>query len=137
MPFPEGWVWDFPGFYSLMNIYGRQSDFFWSGHVGIMLLFTIELYHLRFRKLIIFQIMNTFFVGITVIVFRIHYTSDVVAGLIIAHWCYYVSGFWIGYLDPYLIKDFNLEPKRSTVRNENAHKYSYRTQSSEEFHEEL
>jgi hypothetical protein len=38
LPFPEDFYWEYPGFPSILNMYGRQSDFFWSGHVGLMVL---------------------------------------------------------------------------------------------------
>lgn len=38
LPFPDHFYWQSPGFPCLMNAYGRQSDFFFSGHVGFMLL---------------------------------------------------------------------------------------------------
>ena len=33
-PFPDGFYWENPGFPSLLNMYGKQSDFFYSGHIG-------------------------------------------------------------------------------------------------------
>jgi hypothetical protein len=32
--YPEGYLWDYPGFPSLVVPYGKTNDFFYSGHVG-------------------------------------------------------------------------------------------------------
>ena len=34
MRFPEGYLWDFPGIYSITVPYGKTNDFFYSGHIG-------------------------------------------------------------------------------------------------------
>jgi len=34
MKFPEGYIWEYPGFPSLTVPYGRTNDFFYSGHIG-------------------------------------------------------------------------------------------------------
>lgn len=38
---PEGLIWDYPGLPSLTITYMRTSDFFYSGHVGVILFCTI------------------------------------------------------------------------------------------------
>lgn len=34
MRYPEGYLWDYPGFPSLVVPYGKTNDFFYSGHIG-------------------------------------------------------------------------------------------------------
>lgn len=34
MQFPPGYLWDYPGFPSLVVPYGATNDFFYSGHAG-------------------------------------------------------------------------------------------------------
>ena len=36
--YPEGYLWKFPGIYSLMVPYGETNDFFYSGHVGVCMI---------------------------------------------------------------------------------------------------
>lgn len=97
MPFPEGFFWEYPGIPSVFNSYGRQSDFFWSGHVGFMLIGTLELWQLGYKNLSYSSISLVFFEFVTLVVFRVHYASDLIAGLIISklisHWCYTMAKY--------------------------------------------
>lgn len=115
LPFPEGQYWEYPGFPSLINIYGRQSDFFYSGHIGFCLLCTIELFNNKSIKWGILGICVTVFMGFTLVSFREHYTIDLFTGLIMGHYCYYVTGFFIHYWDQYLVikGEFSDEVDRS------------------------
>jgi len=42
MKFPEGYYWEDPNFPNLAVPYSHTSDFFYSGHCGILLLFVLE-----------------------------------------------------------------------------------------------
>ena len=42
LSFPDGIYWEDPRFPTLVNIYGKQRGFFYSGHIGFILLCTIE-----------------------------------------------------------------------------------------------
>ena len=49
--FPMGYAFEDPSFFSLMVPYGTTSDFYFSGHCGILLLLNMELAHMGYRKL--------------------------------------------------------------------------------------
>lgn len=49
--FPDGFFFEYPGFPSISVPYGRQSDFYFSGHSGIMTLMFCEWRHLGFKKM--------------------------------------------------------------------------------------
>lgn len=115
MPFPEGSYWLSPGFPSLINIYGRQSDFFYSGHTGFMILCTIELFAVGGKRLGAYSLFGTLFVVFTLLCFRVHYTIDIFAGAIMAHYWYYLTGFIINPIDEKMIncKEFAALDKTS------------------------
>lgn len=103
LPFPDHFYWEYPGFPCLMNMYGRQSDFFYSGHVGFSTLCTIENFRLGARKFGYFGIVATTFQAFTLITFRVHYTIDIFTGLIMAHYSFYLSGFVSDWVDRKLL----------------------------------
>lgn len=119
LPFPEHFYWEYPGFPWLMNMYGKQSDFFYSGHVGFSLLCTIENFRLGAKKWGIFGIWATIFQWFTLITFRVHYTVDLFAGLIIAHYWFYLSGFVWDWVDSKVlssrVRDMNPQNKKRWV----------------------
>ena len=39
---PQGFYWEYPGFYSLTVPYGWTNDFFYSGHIGACILCLLE-----------------------------------------------------------------------------------------------
>jgi hypothetical protein len=43
MRYPEGYLWDYPGFPSIFIPYGKTNDFFYSGHVGLCVIVFHEL----------------------------------------------------------------------------------------------
>ncbi|CAI2361288.1 unnamed protein product [Moneuplotes crassus] len=92
LPFPEHIYWEDPGFPCLLNIYGRQSDFFYSGHIGFCLMCVFENYNLRATKCMAFAIFSTFFVGFTLLTFRVHYSIDIFTGIVMTHYCYIIVG---------------------------------------------
>jgi len=42
MRYPEGYLWEFPGFYSLTVPYGKTNDFFFSGHIACCVVNMLE-----------------------------------------------------------------------------------------------
>jgi len=117
LPIPEGMFWDYPGFPSLVNIYGRTSDFFYSGHIGFCLLCTIEFFMTRLYILGVYGIFSIIFMAITMLSFRGHYTIDLFAGLILAHYTYMITGFFIKYIDRYLMNKNEFQDKENSVLN--------------------
>lgn len=53
--FPMGFSFEDPNFFSLMVPYGTTSDFYFSGHCGIVLLINVELSHLGYKYLSAFN----------------------------------------------------------------------------------
>ena len=59
MKFPEGYLWEYPGFISLTVPYGKTNDFFYSGHVGGALISTLEWKANGINEMFIFGLLTT------------------------------------------------------------------------------
>lgn len=86
--FPAGVAFDYPGFPSLMVPYGYTSDFYFSGHVGFLVILTLELNHWKERKLAIINWVAVILVGIVLLATRGHYSIDLFIGALFGFWCY-------------------------------------------------
>jgi hypothetical protein len=86
LPAPEGMIWHYPGFPSLLVTYSVASDFFFSGHTAIAVFGATEVARLRNPILTMVAILVAAVEIVTVIVLRMHYTMDVFTGLIAALW---------------------------------------------------
>ena len=87
----EGFYWDYPGFPSIAVPYGGTNDFFYSGHIGCCVLCFLEFKHygwVRARYLcLVIMTCNIMLLLVT----RGHYTIDMIAGAIFAHYFYMLS----------------------------------------------
>lgn len=45
--YPEVWLFDDPGFFSIVVPYGRSSDFYFSGHSGFLFITSLELIQMK------------------------------------------------------------------------------------------
>lgn len=88
-PFPaEGYWWERPFIPSLVVSYGRESDFFFSGHTGFLVLCLCE-WNAKKNRLMTFSTgLVLAFVIPVLLIFKIHYTIDIFAGAIVAHWIF-------------------------------------------------
>jgi hypothetical protein len=84
LPPPEGMIWRYPGFPSLLVTYGVSNDLFFSGHTGMAVLGSLELARLGRRWLAGLGLLIVVFEMATVIVLRAHWTMDVFAGAVAA-----------------------------------------------------
>jgi hypothetical protein len=92
MKYPEGMAWEYPGIPSLTVSYEATSDFFFSGHVGIMVFVSLENYKHRNYQMMtlgIFSVCAEFFV---MLVLRGHYSIDLISGIIFGHYFWLLSG---------------------------------------------
>jgi hypothetical protein len=84
LPPPEGMIWRYPGFPSLLVTYGVSNDFFFSGHTAVAVFGAWELGRIGWRWLTLVAVAVAVFETITVLVLRAHYTMDVFAGAVTA-----------------------------------------------------
>lgn len=82
LPPPEGIIWDYPGFPSLLVTYDVANDFFFSGHTGISVVGAVELARAGGKPAKLLGLAIAAFEIATVIVLRAHYTMDVYAGIV-------------------------------------------------------
>lgn len=99
MPRLPGFLFSYPGMYSITVPYHDTNDFYYSGHIGTCFLITLEFRAYKFYKMSYF----TFFIlanqWIMMMMVRTHYIIDMVTGLIVAHYmfiwaeklCYFVD----------------------------------------------
>jgi len=95
LPYPQEQYWDDPGVPTLVNMYGNQTDFFYSGHIGFCILCTIEFFKCQKKILGAYGVFAFWFTFVTLLSFRLHYTVDIFAGCVMAHYWYYLSGLII------------------------------------------
>jgi hypothetical protein len=95
LPPPQGMIWHYPGFPSLLVTYHVANDFFFSAHTALAVFGATELARLRHKWLTALAILIVMFEMATVLVLRAHYTMDVFTGLLaalsVAQFCSWVS----------------------------------------------
>lgn len=108
--FPDGFIWEFPGLYSVLVTYVKSSDFFFSGHVGVMLFCGMFFYEHGHNRLLGYSIFCIFCEAIVMVLVRCHYGIDIVGGLIFSHYIWIISE-WpakivdkLGYNEPQLVE---------------------------------
>jgi len=79
LPPPQGMIWRYPGFPSLLVTYGTSNDLFFSGHTAIAVYGAMELGRLGRRWAVPAALLALFEMA-AVLVLRAHYTMDVFAG---------------------------------------------------------
>lgn len=84
MPFDDFIVWHSPGFLSFTVPYDRTRDFFFSGHTASLSIVMMEMFYLGWKWVGAFAFVNLVFMMNFLIISRVHYTVDVIAGLIFA-----------------------------------------------------
>ena len=91
MPYPEHYIFQYPGFFSLTVPYMKSNDFFFSGHIGVCTLFLLEF---RRQSNKVFQCFAAFAMilnAFTLLITRAHYSIDLIVGTITAHYMYRLS----------------------------------------------
>lgn len=89
--FPEGYVWDYPGFPSLLVSYGKTNTFFYSSYVGIPVICALEWRKNGVLFLMVVCLAVSCFESFTVFVTRAHYSIDIISGLVFAHYFFMLS----------------------------------------------
>lgn len=134
MRYPDGYLWDYPGFPSLVVPYGKTNDFFYSGHAGGALVMTLE-----FRTLAVLLVRHRIFMrtmqifGILTIVFQIflmiflrgHYTIDLIAGLMAGHYFYMLAQHFAPYMDTLICRLKRHSPISTNVEHASPNDKSY------------
>ena len=91
LPVPQGMIWHYPGFPSLLVTYQVANDFFFSGHTAIAVFGAVELSRFHRKWLTAIAILIGLFEVATVLILRAHYTMDVFTGMLAALWVARIS----------------------------------------------
>lgn len=111
MKYPEGYLWDYPGFPSIFVSYLKTNDFFFSGHVGLPIIVGLESHNLNKKCFMMICFFTCFIEGFTMVVTRGHYIIDIITGMAIAHYLYMLVDNYLNFLDNYfpMVKSKNKE----------------------------
>jgi hypothetical protein len=85
MPPPDGMIWRYPGFPTIVVTYGTSTDFFFSGHMALATLLATELTAqraTRAKQAIAWSV--ALLQALVIISMRFHYVTDVAAGCLAA-----------------------------------------------------
>ena len=88
MKYPEGYLWEYPNFPSLVVSYLKTNDFFFSGHVGLPVMLALEWKNNKKMYLFYISLFVCAVEIITMISRRGHYTIDLIAGVVFALYIY-------------------------------------------------
>jgi hypothetical protein len=99
MKFPEGYLWEYPGFPAIAVSYLYTNDFFFSGHVGVPIILGLEFRKMGSNIFFYFAIFTVIVEAFTMIVTRGHYIIDLITGVIVAHYIYILVNDFIGCID--------------------------------------
>jgi hypothetical protein len=87
--FPQGYIFDLPSISSLTVSYFKTNDFFYSGHIGILVIIYYEFRELMINKFICLIILLVIFLeSFTMLALRGHYFVDILFGVIMGIYCY-------------------------------------------------
>jgi hypothetical protein len=82
---PQGMIWHYPGFPSIVVTYSTSSDFFFSGHMALATLLAAELTAhraVRWKQALAWTVIAL--QAFVILSMRFHYITDVVAGFLAA-----------------------------------------------------
>ena len=100
LPPPEGMIWHYPGFPSIVVTYTTSTDFFFSGHMALAALLATEVTAQgapRWKQLTAWLV--TAVQATVILSMRFHYVTDVVAGLLAAIVATQLAGVVGGWID--------------------------------------
>lgn len=99
MTYPDKEIWEYPGFPSFAVSYEMSSDFFFSGHVGVVTMLALENREADRPILMWIAIMSIFIEFCVMLFLRGHYTIDLYTGIIVGHYTWILSGKLSPYID--------------------------------------
>ena len=82
MRYPDGLTWSYPGFPSVVVPYVNSSDFFFSGHLGILTFLLLENRESKDTLMTWVSVVSIAFEFWMMVVLRAHYTIDLISGVV-------------------------------------------------------
>jgi hypothetical protein len=119
MRYPEGYLWEYPGFPAIAISYLKTNDFFFSGHVGLPIILGFEFRKVGCNSMFYFAIFIVFVEAFTMIVTRGHYIIDLITGVIVAHYIFILVSEYIHYVDDSCVSmNWNRETSNKMIDEE-------------------
>lgn len=114
---PEGYDWDYPGFFSVFVPYGKTADFFYSGHVGICNIFFLEFWTVGYYYSAVLALLVMCLQIFVMLALRSHYTIDMIAAVFISHY-FFIMAEKCSYLIDWHIFGVPLEKRMAYERSD-------------------
>lgn len=92
--FPDGYIWEYPGFPSLSNPYYPANDFFFCAQIGLCVIFMLNFRAHRMSIMKYFTLVTILLEFFVLIVTRAHYIIDVLTGIVAGHY-FFMVGTWL------------------------------------------
>jgi len=103
-PFPEGFTWYDPGLPSLVVPYGKGSDFFFSGHIGFVVICASEWKRNGNPLMVTILSIGGIYTAFILLVYHVHYSIDLFTGAFFAHWVFMMVDSYKEKIDSFLIE---------------------------------
>lgn len=87
---------------SIFVPYGKTADFFYSGHVGTCVIQALEFNAIGYTNWCYFAVFALFCQIFQLVSLRSHYTMDMIAGIIFAHYFWILSERYCYLVDWYI-----------------------------------
>jgi len=97
MSYPDGYIWEFPGIYSLSIKYGNQNDFYFCAYMALVIIHVFEFHANHYFKLAFFSLFVMISLFVMLIFTRGHYFIDIFCALFFGHY-FWVMGERASYL---------------------------------------
>jgi len=86
MAYPVGYIWEFPGMYSLSIRYGNQNDFYFCVYMALVMVHFCEFHANEYYKLASFSVFVMVSLFLMLIFTRGHYFIDVFCAVVLGHY---------------------------------------------------
>jgi hypothetical protein len=97
MSYPEGYIWEFPGMYSLSIKYGNQNDFYFCAYMALLMIHYHEFMTNNYFKHAFLSIFVMIPLFLMLIFTRGHYFIDLFCALFFGHY-FWMMGERLSYL---------------------------------------
>ena len=95
-------AWRSPGFFSFTVPYDHTRDFFFSGHTGGLAIILTEMLTLGLTIPSILVGISLLYMMNMLLITKVHYTIDILGGLIFAIWFHRLASRYVIYIDKFL-----------------------------------
>ena len=92
----DGRIWFDPGITAFTVPYDDTDDYYYSGHLGSLVVWGCEYYNQGYRCMTIYCALLVVLMWGFLTLMRVHYFIDLISGVMIAHW-FTFHGDWISF----------------------------------------